>query len=340
MNYVIFDMEWNQPMPGMRLEYQNGMCLSNEIIQIGAVRTDENAQILDTFTALIKPQRLKHMHWHVRKLTGITEKDLKAGTSLEEAITAFKDFCGSDFALFSWGYDDIDVLDNNLRFFGMDTSWIPACYNLQMIYCAQTDNENRQYALSTAAESLSVVLDKPMHNALTDAYVTAMIAQKLDVKKGISEYKAMVFRDRSIPEHMKNICYRKNYIPQKEYAVLYKHTRLENPACCRCGEPLDVTLKAQNGVYDFLVWGKCGEHGEFVHSYKIHKHENENFSATELCYSVNDYNRAFFEDKFDKLEHAEEYRKQKNAERRKIYRAKKRAAKKAAKKAEKEPVVS
>ena len=44
MNYIVFDMEWNQPPAGAKLEYENDCCLSNEIIQIGAVKIGEGGE--------------------------------------------------------------------------------------------------------------------------------------------------------------------------------------------------------------------------------------------------------------------------------------------------------
>lgn len=30
MNYIVLDMEWNQPSPGLKIEYKNDRCLANE----------------------------------------------------------------------------------------------------------------------------------------------------------------------------------------------------------------------------------------------------------------------------------------------------------------------
>ena len=46
MNYVVLDMEWNQPYPGEKLVYRNNLCLSSEIIQIGAVKLSEKCVFL------------------------------------------------------------------------------------------------------------------------------------------------------------------------------------------------------------------------------------------------------------------------------------------------------
>lgn len=54
MNYVILDMEWNQPSPKKKI-LQIPIKLYGEIVQIAAVKIDENLQQLDTFNEIVKP---------------------------------------------------------------------------------------------------------------------------------------------------------------------------------------------------------------------------------------------------------------------------------------------
>ena len=42
MNYIVLDMEWNQPSPGLKIEYKNDRGLANEIIQIGGVKMNDS----------------------------------------------------------------------------------------------------------------------------------------------------------------------------------------------------------------------------------------------------------------------------------------------------------
>ena len=50
MDFVILDLEWN----GTYSRRLKGFM--NEIIEFGAVKVDENLNILDTFSALVRPQ--------------------------------------------------------------------------------------------------------------------------------------------------------------------------------------------------------------------------------------------------------------------------------------------
>ena len=53
MNFIIFDLEWNN---AYNYKLKRGM---NEIIEIGAVKLDENLKVIDTFKQLIKPKLSK-----------------------------------------------------------------------------------------------------------------------------------------------------------------------------------------------------------------------------------------------------------------------------------------
>jgi len=309
MNYIVFDMEWNQPYPGERLLYKNNACLNNEIIQIGAVKLDESCEITDTFSMNIKPSVIKKLNHNVKKLTGIDESLLNDAENIKAVAEKFRRWCGEDFVFITWGYDDMGVLGGNLKYFSLDTSWLPECYNLQMIFCSQTDNENRQYSLSYAAEYFKIETDKPLHNALTDAYYTALVCGKLDMKKGISTYHAMIFKDKSIPEHMKNIIYKRNHPSADGYDAIIEKCGINSPACYQCGKKTDIVKQSKNGSFNYLMISKCEHHGEFANVFKINKTGEKTYNATEQCFAINKYNREYFLDKAKKMELSDKKRK-------------------------------
>ena len=48
MNYIVFDLEWNQCPDGKEKEIKD---MPFEIIEIGAVKLDSQRRVIDTFTA-------------------------------------------------------------------------------------------------------------------------------------------------------------------------------------------------------------------------------------------------------------------------------------------------
>ena len=56
MQYIVLDMEWNQPWPGSHTAKKPlPSPMRGEIVQIGAVRLLENRTVADEFQILIQP---------------------------------------------------------------------------------------------------------------------------------------------------------------------------------------------------------------------------------------------------------------------------------------------
>ena len=190
MNYIVMDMEWNQPWPGSpSAKKVLPVQIRGEIIQIGAVRVTEDQQVTDEFQIMIKPKYYRHLNRRVSKLTGIKESQLREeGVPFPEAIEQFKQWCGEGIVFLTWGFDDIGILRENLQLFELNTDFTEKWYNAQMIFNAQTDGSNSQKALKTAMEIFGIEATRPAHDALGDAYHTALICARLDLKKGAVEY--------------------------------------------------------------------------------------------------------------------------------------------------------
>ena len=125
MDYIILDMEWNQPWPGSpSAKKVLPVQIRGEIIQIGAVRITEDRKIADEFQVLIQPKFFRHLNRRVSKLTGIKESRLKEdGIPYPEAMNLFRSWCGEDVTFLTWGFDDIGILQENLKLYGLETAW-------------------------------------------------------------------------------------------------------------------------------------------------------------------------------------------------------------------------
>ncbi len=192
MDYIVLDMEWNQPWPGSpSAKKVLPVQIRGEILQIGAVRVTETQQVADEFQVLVKPKYYRRLNRRVSKLTGIKESRLREeGIPMTEAMARFRAWCGEDVIFLTWGFDDITILKENLQLYGIDDSWVSRWYNAQMIFNAQTDGSNAQKALKTAMEMFEIISSRPAHDALGDAYHTALICARLDLKRGTEEYGA------------------------------------------------------------------------------------------------------------------------------------------------------
>ena len=129
------------------------------------------------------------MNSKVAKLTGIRDSVLREhGIPFAEAIEQFRAWCGEDITILTWGFDDIAVLRENLAVHGMEADWASRWYNAQLIFNAQTDGSSNQKALKTALEIMEIEPSRPAHDALGDAYHTALICARLKLAEGIAAY--------------------------------------------------------------------------------------------------------------------------------------------------------
>lgn len=181
MQYIILDLEWNQPLSKQQI-VKKPFKLRGEIIQIGAVKVDENMQTIDTFDVMIKPKHYCTMNKKVQELTDITDEHLAGGVQFEDAICNFRTWCGDEFEFLTWGPEDVYMLEDNLDFFGLDSDWVPAAYDAQVIFDDQVTMENRDYSLGYAMFKFGI---KPLkcHDALNDAINTVKVLLNLNFKE-------------------------------------------------------------------------------------------------------------------------------------------------------------
>ncbi len=268
MNYIVLDMEWNQPWPGSpSAKKVLPVQIRGEIIQIGAVRVTEDQQVADEFQIMVKPKFYRHLNRRVSKLTGIKEARLREeGVPFAQAMEAFQNWCGEDIIFLTWGFDDIGILKENLRLHGLADGWTDRWYNAQMIFNAQTDGSNAQKALKTAMEIFGIEATRPAHDALGDAYHTALICARLDLKRGQQEYDAALkshengFHGAELPGCIDRRVY--HDIADKRSALGLMAG--EENLCPLCGgRMLGSRWFAQPG-HRYMDLATCPEHGKFL----------------------------------------------------------------------------
>lgn len=290
MDYIVLDMEWNQPWPGSpSAKKVLPVQIRGEIIQIGAVRLTGEGQVADEFQVMIRPKFYRRLNRRVSKLTGIKESRLNAeGIPFPEAMEQFRTWCGEDIVFLTWGFDDIGILRENLRLFGLDESWTGKWYNAQMIFNAQTDGSNSQKALKTAMEIFGIEATRPAHDALGDAYHTAQICSRLDLKRGAEEYDSALkshengFHGAELPGC---ICRKVFYDYADRHAALSAMTGEENK-CPTCGrQMLGSRWFAQPG-HRYMDLATCPDHGKFLIRVRLSDQPDGTVRVSRLTYEA------------------------------------------------------
>ncbi len=290
MDYIVLDMEWNQPWPGSPSAMKVlPVSIRGEIIQIGAVRVTEDRQVADEFQVLIKPKYYRRLNRRVSKLTGIKEARLRdEGIPLPTAMAQFRAWCGEDAVFLTWGFDDITILRENLRLYGLEESWTEKWYNAQMIFNAQTDGSTAQKALKTAMEQFGIEATRPAHDALGDAYHTALICAKLDLERGMAEYgRALSDHDNGFHGAELPGCIARHVFygyPNRDAAMLAMDK--EENKCPICGGGMQGTRWFAQQGRRYMDLAACPEHGKFLIRVRLSDQPDGTVRASRLTYEA------------------------------------------------------
>ncbi len=279
MYYITLDLEWNQAYAQKALAVQRQLSarLRGEVIQIGAVKLDKNMNICGSYQVIVKPKYYKKLHKHVSELTGITQEQMDMGTTLTQAAEKFKAWCGKDFAFLTWGPDDIPMLKENFHVHAIASEWLEHTYDLQKIFNMQTDGGSKQRSLEYAMEHFEIPQTLPAHDALNDAYFTALVAQKLNVPDGVKSYpktdgdflESSVIGDADAGDD--------GYVTIGE---LLDDECVKSPLCPICHALLsskNKPLHSKGQRYTFHY--HCKKHGDLLLVLKLHRNFNETWRA-------------------------------------------------------------
>ncbi len=292
MTYISLDLEWNQAYAQKALAVQKRLAcrLRGEVIQIGAVKLDERLNIIGSYRITVKPKFFKNIQRHVARLTGIDQEMADHGTPLPEAIERFHRWCGEDFAFLTWGPDDIPMLEDNLRAHKLDGEWLHRTYDLQLIFSRQTEKSKHQRSLEFAMEFFGIEQNLPAHDALNDAYFTALVAQRLDVAGGIANY------DEGSGEFLFSAVIGDADAGQtgfKKPEDALAAEMVETPVCPTCGKPLtamEEMLHSKGQRYTRLY--SCREHGKLFLRVRLMQNFNETFRARVVIYPADEEKEA------------------------------------------------
>ena len=88
MQFVILDLEWNTAYSGKLSRF------INEIIEFGAVKLNEDLEVVDSFSSLVKPKIEKKLRGRVKTLTNISNEDVAEADGFEMVCERFTEWVG------------------------------------------------------------------------------------------------------------------------------------------------------------------------------------------------------------------------------------------------------
>ncbi len=280
MYYITLDLEWNQAYAQKALAVQRRLSarLRGEVIQIGAVKLDEKMRVCGSFSVIVKPKYFKKLHKHVSLLTGISQEQMDAGLPLPEAERAFREWCGKDFVFLTWGPDDIPMLKENLHVHDIPGEWLLNTYDLQPMFNRDTDGDmKRQRSLEYAMEYFEIPQTLPAHDALNDAYFTALVAMRLDIPEGMKQaamgdgefLESSVIGDADAGDD--------GYVTINE---MLEDKVVSEPLCPVCKKPLVLREKALHTKgQKYTFYFNCPTDGDMLLTLKMHRNFNDTWRA-------------------------------------------------------------
>lgn len=305
MNYIVVDLEWNQAMSSKSSVFNKlPIKLRGEIIEIGAVKLDEKMQPAEEFTVDVKPIYFRRMHYKVKKLTGFDKERLAHGHGFKDAFESFRTWCGEDPVFITWGCDDRGIMEQNIIIHDLDWDWIQGWINLQLIYNMQTDGDKNQKSLATAMEHFGIEQTRVAHDALGDAYNTALVCTKLDMPKGLAGYDEV---SRSLfnpgksgdgeasdaPVPIEHLVF-PGYLSK---ADAFADTELSCISCPKCGTATESQRWINQGDQRYMNIFNCPDCGSFLVRLKFRKHEDGLWAVNRLVYEADDEMLEFYRSK-------------------------------------------
>ena len=172
MHYIIMDLEWNNAYVHRTKSFMN------EIIEVGAVMLNDNLEKIGEFSCFVKSRIGKKIRSNIKKLTHITNDDVRNGDPFETAMKKFESWIGDEEnVILTWGNSDIRVIIENFRLLTGNNT-VPFLKNYTDIQRYFQIKKNipteKQLGLFNAAEEVGMDPNSfSHHRALDDSLLTA-----------------------------------------------------------------------------------------------------------------------------------------------------------------------
>jgi inhibitor of KinA sporulation pathway (predicted exonuclease) len=284
MEYIVFDLEWNQCPDGKGKEEPR---LPFEIIEIGAWKLDEQRKMTDKFHAIIRPQVYTRLHPITREVIGLKDRNLMEGEPFCDAVRSFLDWCGKNPIFCTWGDLDLMELQRNMKFYQLESllSGPLYYYDIQKLFSLAYGDGKSRKSLEYGIDYLKLPKNQEFHRALEDAGYTAKIFQCLDMGALKAYFSVDVYQNPKNKKEEIHLSYPgyDKYIsrefPDKETAI--RDREVCSTRCPLCHKPAKRKIRwfSANSRH-FYSLSLCGTHGLIKGKIRMKKSEDGN------CYVV------------------------------------------------------
>jgi inhibitor of KinA sporulation pathway (predicted exonuclease) len=238
LNYIVFDLEYNQPSPlNKRLAITMGTerpeYFKFEILQIGAIKIDENFKYISNFKMYVKPKFMPTINKHVLEILNVKERYIKTNSLyFDKVFNEFRNFIGQDknCTFVTWSNSDLEVLRSNLD-----------AWNIEFETSKYRHIDLQEVVMKKQGLELHPSLEKIAneykinYNLVHDAYADASITKQLFQKIGICESKP----------YTDNINFKLNRKVRKHSNDILTSEIKKIPHCDNCGKFISTNIKTR-----------------------------------------------------------------------------------------------
>ena len=230
MNYIVLDLEWNSAYHKKQGRFVN------EIIQIGAVKLDNDFNVIDTFLVYIKSEIVKKLNKRVIVLTGITNEQIANGLSFQDAVIKYNDWLGDERNVtLTWSDSDLYAIVENTRLFlkkGISfriDGYVDLQSYIQSELRLKGHNLTNQISLGNAATMLGISTDSfDLHNARDDARLSAVMLKDNFNAERFSKFVRLA----SDPSFYERLFFKSYYISSiNDERINKNHLKFTCPQC-------------------------------------------------------------------------------------------------------------
>lgn len=278
MNYIVFDLEWNQCPDGKEKEKHD---IPFEILEIGAIKLNSAKKETDRFHEYIRPTVYSRLHYKTKEILHINPDILRKADYFPAVINRFHEWCGENVCYCTWGALDLMELQRNIRYHKLE-NFFPfplKFYDIQKIFSLAYEDGKVRRSLESAVDFLKIEKDIPFHEALSDAHYTASVIRRLPDAKILPFFSIDYFR---IPQKRSDEIFEvfdgyakfvSRRFPNK--SALMRDRSVLSMNCYQCGSRTEKKLPwflGGNRHYHCLVC--CPQHGYLKGKIRIKKAED------------------------------------------------------------------
>ncbi len=320
VDYIVFDLEWNQCPYGKDREEPQ---LPFEIIEIGAVKLNQEKEVIDEYHQLIKPMVYDKLHFHTKEMLSVTMKELRQGVMFPEAVGDFLEWCGDKPMFCTWGSLDLIELQRNLKFYDL-LELLPGpiyYYDVQKLFSLEYKEAGDRKSLSHAVEYLEIPEEGTFHRALEDARYTAKVLELIPdlvirANCSVDSYQNPKTREDEIhvlyPDHEKYIS---REFDSKELAMEDKEVL--SLRCCGCHKTARKKIKwFASSPKIYVSLGYCPKHGYLRGKIRVKKTEDGKFYVIKTISEITEEEAIFIRDKQMEIRKKRQMRRKKLKEKR------------------------